>query len=111
MSFFTRLAVLALTAMWGLVQVATAQSQDATATPVKTDTSAPDDQGWHVYAAPYLWLAGISGTVGAAGREASIHVSAGDLLSNLNIGIMGAVEAPLQPHHNPYRFHVGETQR
>jgi hypothetical protein len=33
------------------------------------------------------------GTVGARGQEASVHVSAGDVLSYLNIGAMGAVEA------------------
>jgi hypothetical protein len=62
------------------------------ATPTKADIPEPVDQGWHVDAAPYLWFAGISGTVGAAGRQASVHVSVGDVLSNLNIGIMGAVE-------------------
>jgi hypothetical protein len=77
----------------GLMPVATAQSQNAMATPAKADTSDSADQGWHVDAAPYLWFAGIDGTVGAAGRQASVHVSAGDVLSNLNIGIMGAVEA------------------
>jgi hypothetical protein len=77
----------------GLMPVATGQSQNTMATPAKADTSDPADQGWHVDAAPYLWFAGIDGTVGAAGRQASVHVSAGDVLSNLNIGIMGAVEA------------------
>jgi hypothetical protein len=76
-----------------LMPVATAQSQNTMATPAKADASDPADQGWHVDAAPYLWFAGIDGTVGAAGRQASVHVSAGDVLSNLNIGIMGAVEA------------------
>jgi hypothetical protein len=83
---------LALTSV-GLIPVATAQSQNTMATPATAATSDPTDQGWHVDAAPYLWFAGIDGTVGAAGRQASVHVSAGDVLSNLNIGIMGAVEA------------------
>jgi hypothetical protein len=74
-------------------ELMTAQPQNTMPTPAKADTSDLADQGWHVDAAPYLWFAGIAGTVGAAGRQASVHVSAGDVLSNLNIGIMGAVEA------------------
>ncbi|HEY1472016.1 MAG TPA: hypothetical protein VGF61_23450 [Candidatus Acidoferrum sp.] len=76
-----------------LAPVASAQSQATMATPAKADAPDPADQGWHVDAAPYLWFAGISGTVGAAGRQASVHVRAGDVLSNLDIGVMGAVEA------------------
>jgi hypothetical protein len=58
--------------------------------PDSTERSA---QSWHVEVAPYLWFPGISGTVGADGQQASIHVTAGDVLSNFNFGLMGAVEA------------------
>ncbi len=67
----------------------------------QTDTSssssrkAPgsEDAGWHLDLSPYLWFAGAHGTVGALGRDASIHASPGDLLSHFDIGLMGAAEA------------------
>jgi hypothetical protein len=57
------------------------------------DGANPADQGWHVDIAPYLWFAGINGTVGALDHEVSVHASASDVLSYLNFGLMGAVEA------------------
>jgi hypothetical protein len=50
------------------------------------------DEGWHVEIRPYLWFAGIHGTVGALGNEASVHAGFSDIFSNLNIGLMSAVE-------------------
>lgn len=41
---------------------------------------------------PYLWFAGIHGTIGAKGREVGIHASAADVLSHFNIGLMGGLE-------------------
>jgi hypothetical protein len=67
-------------------------AQAQTATPEKTEASQPADQGWHVDVAPYLWFAGINGTVGALGHETSVHVTAGDVLSDFNFGLMGAVD-------------------
>jgi hypothetical protein len=55
-------------------------------------TSAPDDN-WHLGISPYLWFAGVHGSVGAHGFTASVHASASDVLSKFNIGLMGAVEA------------------
>jgi len=52
----------------------------------------PSDEGWHLEIRPYLWLAGIHGTVGALGNEASVHAGFDDIFSNLNIGLMSAVE-------------------
>src|SRR5215469_894135 len=49
--------------------------------------------GWRLDLSPYLWFAGAHGTVGAFGRDASVHASAGDLLSHFNFGIMGASQA------------------
>jgi hypothetical protein len=58
-------------------------------------SSAPVDQdiGWHLDLSPYLWFAGAHGTVGASGRDVSMHATPGDLLSHFNIGLMGAAEA------------------
>lgn len=54
--------------------------------------SSGDDSNWHVNLSPYLWFPGVHGTVGAAGRQVSVHASPGDLLSNFKFGLMGAVE-------------------
>ena len=74
------------------MHAANAQSQSTIATPEKADAPQPADQGWHVDVAPYLWFAGINGTVGALDHEASVHVSASKVLSYFNFGLMGAVE-------------------
>lgn len=51
------------------------------------------DNDWHFGITPYLWFAGLHGTVGALGYDSSVHSSFGDIFSYLNIGLMGAVEA------------------
>jgi hypothetical protein len=61
------------------------------------DKSAPApaasaDSNWHFTVAPYLWFPGVHGTAGALGRTASIHASAGDLLSNFRFGLMGVAD-------------------
>src|SRR5215469_4879627 len=58
-----------------------------------TSSSVPYDNGWNWDISPYIWFAGAHGTVGALGRDASVHASAGDLLSHFNFGLMGASEA------------------
>jgi hypothetical protein len=50
------------------------------------------DNDWHFTFSPYLWFAGMHGTVGALGRNVSVHASPGDVLSHFNIGLMGAAE-------------------
>ena len=57
-----------------------------------SDKSGASDSGWHVNVSPYLWFPGLSGTIGVLGRNASVHASPGDILSNLGIGLMGAME-------------------
>jgi len=76
----------------GQEQIALTESQASTSTSGKT-APAEKDGGWHFALTPYLWFAGTHGTVGALGRNASMHASAGDLLSHLDIGLMGAAEA------------------
>jgi hypothetical protein len=75
------------------VHAATAQSSNTMAPSEKTDAPQPVDQGWHVDVAPYLWFPGINGTVGVLGHDSSVHVTARDVLSYFNFGLMGAVEA------------------
>lgn len=75
-------------AQTGMPLTLTADSSSA-----KGSVPSPEDGGWHFSLSPYLWFAGAHGTVGALGRDASIHPSPGDLLSHLDIGVMGAAEA------------------
>jgi hypothetical protein len=75
-----------------LTASAHAQSSDTSTASTKAATVDPDDEGWHVDVAPYLWFPGINGTVGASGHQSSVHVSAGDVLSNFDFGIMGLTE-------------------
>jgi hypothetical protein len=61
--------------------------------PATQTMNVADDDKWHLAISPYLWFAGVHGTIGARDRAASFHASAGDVISKLNIGLMGAVEA------------------
>jgi hypothetical protein len=47
---------------------------------------------WHFAVSPYLWFPGVHGTIGALGRDVSVHATPGDLLSNFRFGLMGAFE-------------------
>lgn len=61
-----------------------------TATPAKQSSSSSD---WEFAFAPYLYASGISGTVGARGRVLEVDASFGNVLENLDIGLMGTMEA------------------
>jgi hypothetical protein len=50
------------------------------------------DNQWHFTFSPYLWFAGMHGTVGALDRDLSFHASPGDILSHFDIGLMGETE-------------------
>ena len=91
---FTVLVVLfgAICALGLNARAATAQSQSTVASREKADAPDPADQGWHVDVVPYLWFPGINGTVGVLDHESSVHVTARDVLSNFNFGLMGTVE-------------------
>jgi len=94
-----KLVFCVLTLILSLATTATAQmpaveetSQSGGTAPSPTTPASPDD-AWHVGVTPYLWFAGVHGTIGALGREASVHASFGDIISYFNIGFMGDVEA------------------
>jgi len=74
----------------------TSSAGTTSAVPPLPDPPKPSDEGWHFGIAPYLWFAGVHGTVGALGHEGSVHASFRDVLSNFNVGLMFAVE----PRHN-----------
>jgi hypothetical protein len=72
---------------------ASAQTQSSSTLDTPKPQDASTDDGWHFAITPYLWFAGVNGTSGALGHEASVHASFGDIFNYLNIGAMGVVEA------------------
>ncbi len=73
---------------------ASAQAQSSTQTTAATPQpkEADNDQGWNLGITPYIWFAGIHGTVGALDHDASVHATFGDIFNYFNIGLMGVVE-------------------
>src|SRR4249920_107894 len=53
---------------------------------------ADPDTGLHVDVTPYLWFAGLNGTTGVLGHDASVHASFSDIFNYFNIGAMGLAE-------------------
>jgi hypothetical protein len=56
-----------------------------------------DNNYWRLSISPYLWLAGMDGTGGLAGRGVEVHQSFGDILRHLKVGAMA-----LFMHHGGY---------
>ncbi|HUO34145.1 MAG TPA: hypothetical protein VMU43_04065 [Candidatus Acidoferrum sp.] len=69
------------------------ESSEAPLPAAPLPNSSGDDSDWHVDVSPYLWFPGVHGTIGAFGRDVSIHATPGDLLSNFRFGLMGFAEA------------------
>ena len=59
------------------VAVQTESSTPSAPSPVPQAAAAtdPNNDVWHFAVAPYLWFAGMHGTVGARGYDASVHAS------------------------------------
>jgi hypothetical protein len=51
-----------------------------------------DDSEWHFDMSPYIWLPGVHGTIGALGRDSSVHATPRDLIANFRFGLMGTVD-------------------
>ena len=49
--------------------------------------------GWQFAFTPYLFASGVSGTVGANGRQLEVDANFGNVWENLDIGLMGTFEA------------------
>jgi len=81
---------------------AQAQSDMSTTAPQPKETNT--DGGWQLAITPYLWFAGVHGTTGALGREASVHASFGDIFNYVNIGAMGVLEARYKRVRMPVDF-------
>jgi len=71
---------------------ANAQINSATNVESPQAKEANPDGGLHVAMAPYLWFAGVHGTVGALGHDTAVNASFGDVFKYFNIGAMGAVD-------------------
>jgi hypothetical protein len=52
----------------------------------------PTDDKLHIAFIPYLWFPGMHGTTGVLGYNTYVKASPADLLSHLDIGLMGTVE-------------------
>jgi hypothetical protein len=80
--------------MGALLLLPMARAQTPPATNVASPQPKEDDpdKGLHVGITPYIWFAGMHGSTGVLGRNASVHASFGDIFSYLNIGLMGAAE-------------------
>jgi hypothetical protein len=89
MTSFRKLFVVAVTL--GLSLCRSIYAQTAASAQGQRSANANVD-GSHFELSPYLWFAGAHGTVGALGRDVSMHASPGDLLSHFNFGLMGAAE-------------------
>jgi hypothetical protein len=73
-------------------------------TPSPDAPSVDDDPHWHFVSLSYLWFPGMHGTVGARGYDTSVHISAADILKNINIGIMGDFEASYKRWGLPFDY-------
>lgn len=86
------LAPLAITILVCLAVGVSAQTESPSAAS-GTTSSTNDTAAWHLDLSPYLWFAGAHGAVGAVGHDLGFHASPSDLLSHLDIGLMGSAEA------------------
>ncbi|MGB8479102.1 MAG: hypothetical protein WCE63_09700 [Acidobacteriaceae bacterium] len=79
-------------------------SPTAAPAPAPQAGASDSDDVWHFGIAPYIWFAGMHGTVGARGYESSVHASFGDIFSYLNFGIMVAAEPRYKKFSAPVDF-------
>lgn len=67
------------------------RAADAVAPP---PPAAAPSTGWVVTGAPYLWAAGLEGSIGQFGLQPiAVDASFADIMKNFDIGLMGAAEA------------------
>jgi hypothetical protein len=60
--------------------------------PAPPPSVVPEIPAWTVTLAPYVWAAGLKGDIGVGGRVASVDMSFGDVVSNLQFAFMGVGE-------------------
>jgi hypothetical protein len=97
------LTVLAIVTLWALAGVPAVAENPAELSAESSEAAAQDsppgpagsssDPSWRFDLAPYVYVPGIHGTVGALGHDVSVHVSGSDVLSSFNGGLAGIFEA------------------
>jgi hypothetical protein len=75
-----------------LIPWAAMQAQTPAAPGPQPEPQPSSDAGWHVGITPYIWFAGVHGTSGVLGHDASVHADFSDIFNYLNIGAMGVVD-------------------
>jgi hypothetical protein len=66
------------------------KTSNQTAAPSRQASSSSD---WQFAFTPYLYMTGVTGTIGARGQTAEIDLDFADVFEHLNLGIMGTLEA------------------
>jgi hypothetical protein len=61
--------------------------------PASSRTQAPSSDKWQFMVAPYLWIAGIGGTLGVGDITTEVDASFSDILDSFSFGFMGVFEA------------------
>lgn len=65
----------------------------ASTVPTQAQTTSTQDDDWHFVIAPYMWFAGLEGTVTVRGIvEVPVDLSFSDVISNFDIGLLGHFE-------------------
>jgi hypothetical protein len=59
---------------------------------VSRDQSSFSNDTWHVSVSPYLWMAGMNGSVGFRQYQVQVNQSFSDIFENLKFGVMGLTE-------------------
>lgn len=57
----------------------------------------PEPDGWQVTFTPYLWMAGLKGTVGVGSAVAEVDLSFDEIFSGFDLGFMGLLETRRHP--------------
>jgi hypothetical protein len=78
-------------------------AQTATA-PSAQKTPSDSDDGLHFSVSPYIWFAGMHGTVGFGPVDASVHASFGQIFDYLNMGLMVSTEPRYKKFSAPTDF-------
>ncbi len=97
-SFFYKLAVIAL--------VVSSLSILGLSTNIAHAQTSNLGKDWSFSFAPYLWLVGLNGTIGAKGQTADVDISFGDIWDNLDFAFQGHAEIM---YKNKYGFFVDAT--
>lgn len=56
------------------------------------DETSVSNDAWHVSISPYLWMAGLDGSIGFGGHAVQVNQSFSDIFQNLKFGVMGFTE-------------------